>query len=59
MITKSPTVRFSGTLPREISEKLKEMAIIKQRSVNGIINIAVREYVERYYSDEYNDIIKG
>lgn len=59
MEIKPPTVRFSGTLPVDLSEKLKEISILKERSMNFIITVAVREYVEKFFSKEYNDIIKG
>ena len=56
MVTKPPTVRFSGTLPVDLSEKLKEISIFKERSMNFIINIAVREYVEKFFNKEHNNM---
>lgn len=59
MITRSPIVRFSGTLPVDLSEKLKEISILKGRSMNVIINIAIKEYVDKFFNKEFDEIIKG
>lgn len=59
MITRPPIVRFSGTLPVDLSEKLKEISILKGRSMNVIINIAIKEYVDKFFTKEFDEIIKG
>lgn len=59
MIKKTATKRFSGTLPEGVFNKLRELADLRQRSMNTIFQLAVKEYVEKFLDNEKDTIIKG
>lgn len=52
MTKKLDLVRFSGTLPVKLANKLKEIAFKEDRSMNTIYNWAIARYCENY--DEEN-----
>lgn len=59
MIKKTASKRFSGTLPEDVFNKLKELSELRQRSMNTIFQLAVQEYVEKFLDNEKDTIIKG
>ena len=48
MTKKLDLVRFSGTLPIKLADKLKSIALKEGRSMNAVFNIAMDKYCGDY-----------
>jgi predicted transcriptional regulator len=40
-------IRYSGTMSKELLDKLKELAKKKDRSFNSLVKIILKEYVDK------------
>ncbi len=47
MAKKEELIRFSGTLPLELSEEFKKKALLEQRSLNAVFNDAIKVYLNK------------
>ncbi len=48
MTKKEDLIRFSGTLPVKLADKLREIAFKESRSMNAIFNMAIDNYCKDY-----------
>ena len=55
MTKKEDLIRFSGTLPLELSKKFKKQALAEQRSLNVVFNNAIKLYLAQVQAGGVNN----